>query len=522
LLLEDSKTSKRREPKVKATTTAPRASHVNSGTSITADQLAWPKTSGRVLGLPKTDIEVDAHSEVTPYGGLALFAALARRLRVAERIDAAVQVFKLHLPFFESDHVLAVAANLFCGGTCLEDQANLQHSEAVRRMLGAVRVPDPTTAGDLLRRFDSLKNPGSLASLRHAHDQVQRDVGRALRKRYGKLPMATVDLDGHYKVLYGVRKEGADFNYRSKWSYHPLVATLAQTGECLAVRNRPGNVRSSEGAAEVLDSVLAQLKGRAKRLLVRGDSDFDRQDLRVVAKKHGAYVAIVGREHQDRPEIAKAIPERAYRKFLPRAWRATERGCCRRGYRARRRKENLRRCKARQRNYKELRRVEQQIAEVPYRPTGWTDTYRLIVRRQLIQNWKGQQHLFDEYRYRYVVTDLPGSAEAVIDETYLRCDQEKIIQQLGAGLAAWRMPVAEFDGNSAWLEIARLAWNMAKWIAMLALPAEVTRWQWKRFRQAFVYVAARVLRGSRQVTLRISASHRFHRFFVAAHQRLQI
>jgi len=47
-----------------------------------------------------------------------------------------------------------------------------------------------------------------------------------------------------------------------------------------------------------------------------------------------------------------------------------------------------------------------------------------------------------------------------------------LIQQLGAGLAAWRMPVAEFDGNCAWLEIARLAWNIGKWIALLVLPEE--------------------------------------------------
>lgn len=73
----------------------------------------------------------------------------------------------------------------------------------------------------------------------------------------------------------------------------------------------------------------------------------------------------------------------------------------------------------------------------------------------------------------------------------------------------------------SWLEIARLAWNIGKWIALLALPEETIRWEWKRFRQAFVYVAAQVLRRSRQVTLRISASHRWHRILVAAHQRLQ-
>ena len=73
--------------------------------------------------------------------------------------------------------------------------------------------------------------------------------------------------------------------------------------------------------------------------------------------------------------------------------------------------------------------------------------------------------LFDEYCYRYIVTSLPASVSTrdVVDLTYERCDQENVIEQLGSGLAAWRMPVAEFDGNSAWLEIARLAWNLGKW-----------------------------------------------------------
>lgn len=57
---------------------------------------------------------------------------------------------------------------MFVGGTCLEDQANLQQSEAVRRILGAVRLPDPTTAGDFLRRFDpgSLGHPASMRRIR--------------------------------------------------------------------------------------------------------------------------------------------------------------------------------------------------------------------------------------------------------------------------------------------------------------------------------------------------------------------
>jgi hypothetical protein len=109
----------------------------------------------------------------------------------------------------------------------------------------------------------------------------------------------------------------------------------------------------------------------------------------------------------------------------------------------------------------------------------------------------------------------------VIDATYQRCDQENVIEQMGSGVALWRMPVAEFDGNSAWLEIGRLAWNLGKWIAQLVLPCEVVRWEWKRYRRAFVHVAAEVVHRSRQRWLRFSPAHRFLPTLVAAHAQLQ-
>ncbi len=87
----------------------------------------------------------------------------------------------------------------------------------------------------------------------------------------------------------------------------------------------------------------------------------------------------------------------------------------------------------------------------------------MILRPQRIEQ-SDQEPLFGFYRYRYVVTNLPAlwSAEEVIDATYQRCDQEYVIEQIGSGLALWRTPVAEFDGNIAWLEIGRLAWNLGK------------------------------------------------------------
>jgi hypothetical protein len=511
-------------------TTPTRAGHVNAGTSIPRDELPWPATRGRVMRLPKNHLEVVHGGPITPYGGVVLVAELLRRFRVTQTIDEHVSVLKWHLPYTESDHVIAQAINLYIGGTCIEDMASIQHSAAMCRMLGAVRLPDPTTGGDFLRRFDEQRNPGSLAGLRTAVDLVQDEVWRELRPRRGRgrarRPLATVDLDGHEKRLYGTQKEGADFSHTGHWSYMPLLISLAQTGECLSLTNRPGNARSSDGAAEQLAPVLRRLEPHFDTILVRGDSDFDRADLRAVCEKLGAYFAFVGREHPKggRARRAMMIDEDRWLPYRPRASRLADERPRSQDFRPRRKKPNRRRRRARERGYKELRQVRQWVTEVPYYPVDSEATWRLVIRRQLVEHHEGQVHLFDEYRYHYIVTDLPLSMSTaeVVDETYQRCDQENLIEQLGSGLAAWRMPVAEFHGNCAWLEIARLAWNMAKWIAELALPLEVLRWEWKRFRHAFVHIAAEVVKTGRQVRARISSSHRFWSVILDAQHRLAL
>jgi len=508
---------------VKKPTAPVRASHVNSGTAVPEEEVAWPETSGRVTRLPRLHLEVAERSTVTPFGGLALAAAFVKRFRVAQEIDDRVHVLKIHLPFHESDHVLAQALNLYVGGECLEDQSALQHDEGVLRLLGACRLPDPTTAGDFLRRFEPRRHPEALSGLRAAVDTVQDGVwGKLAGKRRQKRAWAVLDLDGHTKALYGVQKEGADFDHRGRWSYQVLLASLAGTGECVAVRNRPGNVRSSEGAAELLEENLPRVQRRFANVLVRADSDFDRRDVREACEAAGAHFAFVAREASNRLSWAEGLPESAWKPFRTRAHRAREARRAQAGFVPRRTKRNRRRRRARQRGYTDLALVRQWVAEIPWTPPGSAKTYRMILRRQRIEQSE-QGTLFTFYRYRYVVTNLPASwsASEVIDATYQRCDQENVIEQMGSGLALWRMPVAEFDGNSAWLEIGRLAWNLGKWIAQLALPPEVVRWEWKRFRKAFVHLATEVSHRSRQRWLRFSPAHRFLPTLVAAHVQLQ-
>jgi hypothetical protein len=498
---------------VKEHTPPVRASHVNQGTSVTRAELGSPATVGRVFRHPKLHVSPE-RGEATAYGGLALAVALVRSLGVHRELDRALDLLQSHRPFTESDHVLTHVYNLFVGGSCIEDIAYLQGSEPVRRMLGAARIPDPTTAGDFLRRFDA----EALEVLDRAIDRGQEVVWR---RRYGrkKAAQAIVDLDSHVHPVYGDQKEGADFSYQGSLSYHPLVISLAETQECLRLINRPGNTPSAEGAERHLAELFPTLLRRFRRVVVRGDSAFCSQKIFDTCEAHGQRFAVVSPAQKNFEALAEALPEAAWKPYRARGERVRRTSP---PARRRKRRPNLRRRLARARGKHDLRLERQWVAEVPYRPERSRSTYRLVIRRQRIEEHL-QGELFELWRYRYVLTNLPPSTSAreVIDLTYQRCDQENVIEQLQHGIAGMRMPTGGLLSNAAFLTCARLAHNLKAWLAQLALPRETMRWEWKRFRHAFVYVAARVLRQSRQIQVRLARSHRMTPAILLAHARLQ-
>ena len=122
---------------------------------------------------PKLTVATE-RSDSTAFGGLALAARLISRLGTDRAIN---EHLRLHRPYRESDHGLTHVYKLFAGGAAIEDIADLQLSEPIRRILGGARIPDPTTAGDVLHRLD--RRP--IGDLDRAIDQVQKRVWKKQR-----------------------------------------------------------------------------------------------------------------------------------------------------------------------------------------------------------------------------------------------------------------------------------------------------------------------------------------------------
>ena len=72
-------------------------------------------------------------------GGIGMMHRLAQHTGLVEAIDRHVRVLKVALPYHESDHVLGIAYNVLCGGTCLQDIEQRRQAEVYLDALGAPR-----------------------------------------------------------------------------------------------------------------------------------------------------------------------------------------------------------------------------------------------------------------------------------------------------------------------------------------------------------------------------------------------
>lgn len=443
--------------------------------------------------------EVSGRVTVLAPGGIALIDEMARSIGLAESIDAHVHVFKRHFPYHESDHVLNLAYNILSGGTCLEDLERLRRDEAYLDALGAERVPDPTTAGDFLRRFSR----GELIALMAAFTQAQRRVWTRLSHKDKAL--ALIDADGTLATTLGGCKEGMDISYKGDWGYAPLLVSLANTGEVLFIANRPGNAVSHLDAVGYMDAAVAHVReGGFRAVRLRGDTDF-------------SLTANFDRWTKDRVEFVfgmdanKSFVERA--SDLPKsAWNALQRPrdpAPRTGPRAR--PENVKERIVEERGYKNLETVREDWAEMDYQPTKSDLTYRLIVLRKTIHVEQGQLRLADEVRHLFYVTNVARkdlSGPDVIFQANDRCRQEKLIEQLKNGVGAFDLPSNGLASNWAYALIASLAWNMKAWLSILhphkAARRELARMEYRRFIATVMSVPCQIVKAARGLRLRIA------------------
>jgi DDE family transposase len=440
------------------------------------------------------------------FGGIGSMLLLVRKLGLADTIDRRLHLLKIHLPYHESDHVLNFAFNALCDGTCLEDLELRRNDEVYLDAVNARRIPDPTTAGDFCRRFQ----PHDVRILLDVFNDTRLVVWARQPDEF--FDEARIDMDGTLVSTSGECKEGMDISYKGDWGYHPLVVSLANTGEVLSVVNRSGNRPSHEGCPEEVDRALGVcLRGGFRRVLLRGDTDFTQTKHLDRWSADARVRFIFGADCTPALHIvADDLPKNAWKTLhRPARYRVKTQ--------PRARPEKIKERIVIERQFKNIRLTGEEVAEFDYRPAACRKTYRMIVVKKYLDVTQGQSLLFHDYRYFFYLTnDRLHSATEIVLLANDRCDQENLHAQLKGGVRALHAPVDNLVSNWAYMVMTALAWNLKAWWA-LHLPDNdgprdeqqrpekhrVLRMEFKTFLNAFMRLPCQIVRTSRQLIYRL-------------------
>jgi hypothetical protein len=455
-------------------------------------------------------------------GGIGVMHMIAGETGLIDELNERVHVLKVHLPYHESDHVLNIAYNFLAGGTRLEHLELLRNNEVYLNALGAQRIPDPTTAGDFCRRFE----PEDVERLMDAITEARLRVWKLQPPEF--FEEAIIEADGTYAETNGECKQGMDISHKGIWGYHPLVVSLANTGEILYVVNRSGNRPSHEGAPERFDQAAADCRRAGfKNITFRGDTDFsqtnhlDRWDDQRIRFVFGFDAA---------PNLvrkAEELPGTAWKRLSrrPKHTVATE---------PRSRPENVKERIVCEREFENIKLKSEDVAEFSYSPTNCKKTYRIVVLRKNLSVEKGELVLFPDIRYFFIITnDRRASAANIVFEANARCNQENLIAQLKNGVRALHAPVDNLVSNWAYMVMASLAWTLKAWFALLlpvtgpwkkirkAEKKTVLRMEFRTFLNAFMHVPAQIIRQGRKIIFRLLTWNKWQPSFFRLVDRLR-
>jgi hypothetical protein len=354
-----------------------------------------PRAPGRTeLSARGIVYEFAERCRAIPCGGVGAIMRLVEHVGLARAIDERLDILKVARPYQDSDHVLNIALNVLCGGTVLQDIEQRRNDAAFLDAVGARAIPDPTTAGDFVRRFDE----DAVWRLMHIINAVRVSVWQRSGVVRGT---ARIDADGSIVPTTGECKDGMDLSHKGIWGYHPLLVSLANTGEPLFIVNRSGNRPSHEGAPHVLDKAIALCRQAGfDDVLLRGDTDFtmtqhlDRWDDHGVRFVLGydANPTFVDRAENLHPDDYAELVRKARGAFTSRpATRAKQP----------RIKEEI----VKERGYLNKRLVAEDTAEFEHKPTRANKTYRIVALRKYIVEERGQRTFSEDFRFFFYVTN---------------------------------------------------------------------------------------------------------------------
>ena len=408
--------------------------------------------------------------DIVSDGGVLLLKQLDERIGLTRAAARAFGDERRGASVAHSMHSL-LAQRIY--GLCLGWSDVCDHN-VLRRdlvMQTAVGRAEPLASGPTFSRMETGATAAHAAAL---HEVLMEQFIAS----HAKAPKELVlDIDATHVPLHGQQERGHFHAYYDNYCYLPLYVFAGQ--DLLACVLRP----SDRDPASVLSALIKRLLVPLRRawpktkIIVRADSGFCRPRVLQRLERWGVSY-IIGLQKNSRLNEQVALAELSLAEQ----------------YAARQTKQRL-------------------FGEFEYAAKTWDKPRRVIARLE---------HGPQGANPRFIVTDLPGSAQALYERRYCaRGEAENRIKEAQLDLFGRRASCHRFQANQLRLLLAALAYTLMIQLRRLALKGtELAQACTATIRTRLLKIGAAVVRNTRRVRVLLASAHPMKHVFIVAARAL--
>lgn len=451
---------------------------------------------------------------LTAQAGLAAFSRAFRSLGAPKLCEERVRIKQRSRGFTVGQQVETLVLLHAAGGDCMQDVEALRQDSGVTKMLG-YGAPSPRCVADFLESFHDAQKVAQARAQAQRQErlsfipeetsalsglgEVAQGLVRAITAR-SKHPetRATVDQDA---TIVESHKREAQWTYEGTRGYQPMVAVWAETELILADEFRDGNVPALSSPLTCAKAAFAALPDTVTDYYFRGDSACHESGLVNWLRnpeRDGGPEGLIGfavsaRMSGELGKALKAVPETQWTTFgndsdgTLRQWADVD--------------------------FVPGEKVEKKHTE-PLRYVG----LRLV---------KPQGELFDDGHDRryYAILSNRWDEDGGALLTWHRQKAgtiEHVHDELKNGLGGGQLPSAKFGANAAWFRIACIAYNILVAVKRAWPDETLHNAKAKRVRFVLVNVTGRFSRDRRKISLHLSATVEWIKWFVKLFARFPL
>jgi Transposase DDE domain group 1 len=375
-------------------------------------------------------VEGDLHQGLVANAGLIVPVTLMARLGLEALIDEHVKTGSSR----PGRKILTVVAAMLTGATHI-DHVDMLRAGATERVL-PFKAMAASTVGTFLRGF-------TFGHVRQLDAVRSRALQRAWATGAGpSVKPVVIDLDSTICEVHGKQKQGTGYGYTGVLGYHPLLATLAGTGEVLFARMCHGSANTARGAVRFVDELVGVVRraGATGPITMRADSGFWAWKLIDRLDTHNISWSITVRLHKHMKQAIAGIGEDTWADID-----YTIGGIA-------------------------------QVAETVY-TTGKGSkarSVRLVVRRTRLTDM-AQRRLWPDWRHHAFITNRSDLNTIQADQFHREhATVELAIRDLKESAGLEHLPSGNHHANAAWLACAVLAHNLGIWTTIISGLPRVT------------------------------------------------